>query len=116
MSLEAIRQLRRAGQKPSVVFVVIGHTDAPLDPNTSVHVRAADEPALMDWRPLVGVTVALFTLQPLPHLTLQVLDALQAVGVKVFGAADNSGFHPLLVDADESHERLLRRGWELLCQ
>jgi hypothetical protein len=70
----------------------------------------------MDWRPLVGLTAAIFTMQPLPHLTIAVLDALQALEVKLFGAADQSGVHPLLEGADESHERLLQRMWELLCR
>lgn len=116
MSLDAIRNLRRSGVKPSrAVYVVIGDTSALLDEATSVVVRATDRPQAMDWGALVGLPVTVFTMQPLPHLTIAVLDALRDIGAKVFGAADSSGVYPLLMDADESHEALLRRAWELLC-
>lgn len=117
MSLDAIRQLRRAGMKPNrAIFVVIGDKPENLDDDAqAVIVRPTDNPRLMDWSPMVGLTAAVFTVAPLPGHTLAVLDALQAVNAKVFGAADATGFHPLLEGADEAHESLLRRTWELLC-
>jgi hypothetical protein len=117
MSLETIREWRRSGYKPSgAILVAIGDVDPRHDAENVVIVKPTDSPATMDWRPMVGLTAAVFTLQPLPHLTIAVLDALQAVNVKLFGAADQTGVHPLLEDADQSHERLLRRAWELLCR
>jgi hypothetical protein len=117
MSLQAIREVRIHGQKPGLALVLIGDVQPPpMDDFRFVVVRSSDDPRLMDWRPMVGLTAAVFTLQPLAHITLGVLDALQSTGVKLFGAADCEGFYPLLENADESHERLLRRTWELLCQ
>jgi hypothetical protein len=117
MSLEAVRKMRRAGHKPQVVMVVVGQpSDLIQDDAGIVIVRPTDSPAAMDWRPLIGVVVAVYTLSPLPHLTIAVLDALQAAGAKLFGAADRSGVYALLEGADEQHERLLRRSMELLCQ
>lgn len=117
MSLQALREVRIHGKKPGVVLILIGDVrPPPMDEFRFVVVRSSDEPRLMDWRPMLGLTAVVVTLQPLAHITLGVLDALQAMGVKLFGAADRQGFYPLLENADESHERLLRRSWELLCQ
>jgi hypothetical protein len=117
LSLETLRQWRRAGYRPGgMALVVIGDVAPDTDAEYVVMVKPTDEPRLMDWRPLVGMTAAVFTMQPLPHLTIAVLDALNAMGIKVFGAADQFGVHPLLEGADEKHERLLQRAWELLCQ
>lgn len=117
MSLDTLRQWRQAGYKPKgVIFVVIGDVDPIHDSESTVIVKPDDSPWTMDWWPMVGLTAAVFTMQPLPRLTIAVLDALQAVNVKIFGAADQFGVYPLLQDADEKHERLLQRAWELLCR
>jgi hypothetical protein len=117
MSLDTIRQMRRAGQKPEVVYVVIGEVaKRPREGDSGyVWVRAYDHPALMDWRPLVGLLTVVVTTQPLPHLTIAVLDALHAASAKLFGAADTTGVYPLLEGADDEHAALLRRTWEALC-
>ena len=116
MSLDAIRTMRRAGQKPAVVMVVIGERPSLVDDDAGVvFIRPGDQPAGMDWRPLVGVLVAVFTLQPLPALTIAVLDALQAAGARLFGAADTTGVYAV-VDETGAGERLMQRSWRLLCQ
>lgn len=117
MSLQALREVRLSRRKPGVVLVVIGaERDLPMDEFSVVTVREGDEPRRMDWRPMLGVLAVVLTVRPLPHLTIAVLDALQAAGAKLFGAASDLGTFPLLQDADESHDRLLRRAWELACQ
>lgn len=117
MSLETLRHWRLTGHKPrGSILVVIGDVDPRIDAENVVIVKPSDNPRTMDWRPLVGLTAAIFTMQPLPHLTVAVLDALQAARVKLFGAADHEGVYPLLENADESHELLLQRTWRLLCR
>jgi hypothetical protein len=115
MSLPDILQARRAGMKPGLVFVVAGDLSKDADGVNRVIVRSNDNPAAMDWSPMVGLTVVLVNLLPRPDLTVALLDALRAQGVKLFGAATTDGVFPLLVDADARHEQLLRRTWELLC-
>jgi hypothetical protein len=118
MSLEAIRDLRLQGQKPSgVVTVLIGrrprvvHSDRML-----VVVRAKDDPRFIDWRPLVGLTVAVFSATTDPFRILAVLEALEAAGARFFGAADPSGTFPMVAGAGVEHHRALRGMWEALCQ
>ena len=117
MSLTAIREVRLTGRKPGAVLVLIGAEREPLmDGFAVVLVREGDQPARMDWRPMLGVVAAVLTVKPLPHLTLAVLDALRGAGAKLFGAASDLGVFPLLENADEEHERMLRHAWELACQ
>lgn len=117
MSLQALREVRLNRRKPGVVLVVIGaDAEPPMDGFSVVLVREDDDLRHMDWRPMLGVLAVVLTVKPLPHLTIAVLDALQAAGAKLFGAASDLGTFALQADADESHERLLRRAWELACQ
>lgn len=118
MSLDAIRTLRRAGQKPSgVVTILLGERPRWLeDDATVVVVRPADDPRLMDWRPLVGLWVATFSRGLQPERLLGVLAGLESVGAKLFGAADASGAYPMTLGAGEEHRRNLQSTWELLCR
>lgn len=116
MSLDAIRRLRQDGLKPAAVFVVIGEKTPSLDDEMHVHIRLTDNPRTMDWRPLVSLLVALASLHVVPKLTLAVLEELEAVGARLFGAADPTGYYPLLENATDEHARLLRRVWEDLCR
>lgn len=117
MSLQSLRAARLDRQKPGVVMVVIGDLPAWFDYDAgTIVIRPTDEPRSMDWRPMVGLLAAVFTIVQRPDLTLAVLDSLQAAGAKLFGAASDLGVFPLLTDAPEEHERLLRRGWEALCR
>ena len=119
MSLEAIRQLRRRGQKPDgVVLVLLGDRPRWLDDDASlVVIRPADEPRFMDWRPMVGLWAAVFTAdnQP-PARTLSVLNALEGAGAKFFGAADATGAYPMTVGAGDEHRWCLQRTREALCR
>lgn len=117
MSLRAIRDVRLQRQKPSMVMVVIGDLPAWMetDPGTVV-VRPGDDLSRVDWRPMVGVSAAVFTICQRPDLTLTVLDALRAAGAVLVGAASDLGIFPLLQGPTEEHERLLQRAWDQLCR
>lgn len=118
MSLDALRKLRRAGHQPvAPVWIVIGNRPRWLeDDATVVVVRDADDPRFMDWRPVLGLLVAIFALDQEPTRQLQVLEAVQLAGARIFGCADTTGAYPLLEGADARHEAVLRHAWEGLCQ
>lgn len=118
MSLQRIRDLRLRGQKPKgVVTVLLGTKPRWLDDGPGlVVVRATDDPRFMDWRPLVGLFVAVIAAQVEPDRMLATLDGLSAVGVRFFGIADPTGFYPLLVGANDAHRESLRKEWEALCR
>lgn len=105
-------------RKPGIVMVVIG--DLPrwidADHHGTIVVRHGDDPARMDWRPMVGVMAAVFLVGQDLGRFLAVLDALRDAGAVLFGAANWTGAYPLLADATDEHTRLLRRGWEALCR
>lgn len=117
MSLAAIRKVRQQGFKPGVVNMVIGPAPRWLDDDESVVKIAADSrPERMDFRPLVGVPVAVFQTQPLPDVTLRAIDAANAAGATFVGFADDSGTYPALTNETERVALSLRRTWEQLCQ
>lgn len=118
MSLEAIRDLRRAGQKPTgVVQVLIGRWPKWLEDDMHlVVIRPKDDPRFMDWRPLVGLSVAVFSAETKPARTLAVLEAIEAAGAKFFGAADPNGVYPMTVGAGQAHEAVLHASWRALCR
>jgi hypothetical protein len=118
MSLTTLRQVRMERLRPGLVMVLLADLPEWLeraDPTTII-VRPGDAPTRMDWRPVVQLPAAVFCRDEALHHFLTVLDALQAVGAKMFGAATSFGVFPLSTDANEEHERLLRRGWEALCR
>jgi hypothetical protein len=117
MSLESLRAMRRSGNKPAnLIWVVIGeHPRQVHDSESLVVVRPNVDPKFMDWRPLVGLWVALFSQGQSSELILKTLDALQAVNAKVFGAVDESGVYPCIADPKPEHNAMLHRAWELSC-
>jgi hypothetical protein len=121
MSLQDIRAMRLAGQKPQgVVAVVVGEVN-PLfagDP-LIVQVRAHEQPAFADWRPLVGCWVAVYHQGRNWHLMDAVIDALTNAGAKLYGFAHEGVGYPLALIEDPQIERRaaasLRGEWELIC-
>lgn len=119
MSLAAIRNMRMQRQKPdSVIWVVVGpvpkHFAHDID---VVAVPAGSEPEFMDWRPLVGLPVALFDAVGAPHLSLKVMEALKAANVRFMGFASKTLVVPFN-DKPEDEKRFtyaLRGCLELLC-
>lgn len=118
MSLAALRSCRLNGTRPDgVVWVVIGPAPRWLDDDASVVVVPENaKPERTDWRPLVGLWVALFQTMPLADLTLRTLRELERVGAKLYGAADHTGAHPLVAQPTQDHRINLRRVWESLCK
>lgn len=118
MSLATLRKLRLAGQRPAhTVTVLIGNRpDWREDDETLIVIRENDQPALMDFRPLVGLcTVLVMTVDNYP-LASKTLAAIEAVGVKLFGAALPCGAYPCLENPTPEHKRLLSATWKSLCQ
>lgn len=116
MSLQAIRSARLAGLKPAgVTLVVIGPRPALDDGIDLVTVEPKDRPEAIDFRPLVGVWVAVMAVQSTPARTLRVLAALQEAGVKFFGYADAKRTEPMTEQAGTEHHAVLRRSWEVAC-
>lgn len=121
MSLHDILALRKAGKKPSgVVSVVIGkipqiHRGELL----TVEVAPGSNPALMDWRPLVGVWVSVIHVDGDWHLMDQTVEALTKAGAKLIGFARAGSAH-LLANFDASKDEfrtkeLLVNEWEAMC-
>lgn len=117
MSLDSLRSLRRSGRKPEhVVTVLIGPVPAwRQDDPAFVAVKPDALVDLMDWRPVVGLWVALFVTADPGGLAGRVMDALTAAGAKFYGAALPDGTFPCIADPTEKHHANLRRKWELLC-
>ena len=90
MSLESIRAMRRAGFAPDgPVVVLIGKRPKSVDDSAALVV--VDGSPRQDWRPLVGVRVAL--IQPLarPELAQRVIQAAHDAGCEFVGSADPMG-------------------------
>lgn len=116
MSLADIRQARLAGFKPAgVTLVVIGPKPALDDGIDLVIVEPDARPESIDFRPLVGVWVAVMAVQSTPDRTLRVLAALHEAGVKFFGYADAKRTEPMTLNPGPEHHAVLRRSWEVAC-
>lgn len=118
MSLELLRALRMQRQKPAGVVSII-LTNKPLSVDDSpalVVIKPTDEPQFMDLRPLVGLAVAVYSRDASPDQFLRLLDALEALKCKFFGAVTEDFVLPMLKDATPKHAELLSRSWSTLCQ
>jgi hypothetical protein len=116
MSLAAIRSVRLRGHRPGVVTVVIGPIPGWMDDDEQhIVIGENDNPAAMDWRPVVGLWLALFQTARLPELTASVMDHADAAGAKFFGAADHTGTYPMVLNSGPEHHAVLRSSWENLC-
>ena len=112
MTIEAIRRTRLDGKKPALVYVVIG-PHAPIhDDHTMLIVKDGARPEDMDWRPLVGIRVALIQTQARPALAQRVLQAAHDAGAEFVGTADPMGELSLI---GPEIEPALRRAREYLC-
>jgi hypothetical protein len=121
MSIDHIRDMRRARQKPSgVVTVVVGNLpnkfrNEPL----MVEIKPGTNPALMDLRPLVGTWVAPIQIEGQQAALDQAVEALLKAGAKLFGFVSN-GKAQTLCSFDDSYDQqkakyVLYREWSALC-
>lgn len=83
MSLEALKAMRLAGQKPDIVWIHLGHGTPSKwwrygDGTPEIVLADKPESARADFRPLVGCDVILMADQASPLLT-QISRALQSV-------------------------------------
>ncbi len=122
MSLQDIRAMRIAGQKPQgVVTVVIGELPKAFRGDALViQVKPSDQPAFSDWRPLVGCWVAVYNVaRNWPQMD-SVIEALDKAGAKLYGFVHEGVGYPLAIaDTPKTEQRAaacLRGQWELLCQ
>lgn len=113
MSLHSLRQHRLQGSVPAgVVKVVVGKRLPAINARPDViAVDAPDQPALMDWRPVVGLPLALFVCRGADPLAERVLDALMPAGCRLLGSA----WHDAIESTDEAIKPVLHRMWEALC-
>jgi hypothetical protein len=117
MSLDTLRDLRRAGSKPDApVKVILGtrHTWLQEWPDM-VLLRESDNPSLMDWRPLVGLPVVILAQTNDAARTLSVVEAVIAAGARLLGAVDPDGSYPIEERGSDTH-RLFKKTWEAVCQ
>jgi hypothetical protein len=111
MSLETLRQMRRRGEVPSLVKVVVGKRNPVIDADADVvSVATADQPRHMDWRAIVGLPVALFVCEGQSVLGEQVYDAVKPAGAKLLGVA----WRDKVIGADSAQPTLARM-WRILC-
>lgn len=116
MALDTLRDLRRQGQRPGPpVLVVIG--PVPADAQESprlVRISEGARIADMDFRPLVGLWVAVLMTAPLYDLAMQLLDAMQDAEAKPYGFVTHDGHVTLsIANPTPEHELNLYRTWEL---
>jgi hypothetical protein len=112
MSLQALASLRRERQRPSgVVMVVVGKAPNLDDRPDVVVITPADKPSFLDWRPIVGLPIALFTVDGHEALGTQTLDALQAANAQLVASV----WRETTLTLEEAHKPVLHRMWELLC-
>jgi len=117
MSLQTLRELRMTGARPAApVTIFIGdkrHEDRP----DLVTVAPGTNPALMDWRPVIGLCVLVVVQSKAYRQTVgRIIDELERIdGVKVFGVAEPDAVFPMLAGADDKHKIALEREWTALC-
>lgn len=117
MSLAALAAVRRQNVRPAVVSLIVGPKPKWWDDDErTVHIDEGSTPEFLDWRPVVGVPLAVFQTKPLPELTLRAMEAARKAGARFYGAADRTGVYPMTVDATDEHAMNLQRTWELLCR
>ncbi len=121
MSLQDIRTMRLNRQKPSgIVSVVIGAVPKHLRDMFDIELAPGCQPGLMDWRPLVGLWVAVYQVEKhWPTMDAAVLALLDAKA-KLFGVATDGEAYPmgLFKSPDDEYKAayLMRSQLEALCR
>jgi hypothetical protein len=100
-----------------VITVLVGQLPKwRRDDAAFVHIAPDAQIDLIDLRPLVGLWVAMFVTIDETSVAAAVLERLERVKVKFYGAADLSGTYPCVADATDRHHTNLRLTWEALCR
>ena len=118
MSLATLRTMRLQRLRPAdVVTVLIGQRPKWKEDSAALVVIPDDaQPGLMDFRPLVGLWVALVMAGDNYPLASKTMKAIEAAGAKLFGAALPCGTYPCIENPTQEHHRVLGATWNLLCQ
>lgn len=112
MSLKGLTELRKSGQVPNAVWVLIGDGSSRLEDNPSVVlIDSRQDPLSIDFRPLVGLHVDVFEVCGDDLFCERIERAIDAARPKSSGLATRHGFSGL----NEKHVEMLRKAWELLC-
>lgn len=116
--LEALAALRRGGRCPSLPIIVLLAEKAPSWGSCCpvVLVKPTDRPADMDFRPLLGLWVAVLMRLPMWSHVEQVIAEMKAVSAKPYGFVTPGGeAHDLTAEPLQERVLNLRRTWEALC-
>lgn len=109
MSLEHLRELRRAGSRPaSPVVVILGRAPRHLDDGPGKVVVTRDD---VDLSPLVGMPVHVIDLGADNELARRVVPQLEKLSVVLHGICGCYG----TVGESPEHERAMERYREALC-
>lgn len=109
MSLEQLRTLRRGGNRPVSVTVIVGTPPKSFDDGPD---KVLIRTAIPDLSPLVGLPVHVIDLQDDSDLTYRVIAGLEAVNVIPLGICGSVGSCGVSSD----HERAMELYRETLCQ
>jgi hypothetical protein len=109
MSLQQLRALRRGGNRPPQVTVLIGRPYERFEDGAAYVVVDAASDA--DLSPLVGLPVHVLDLQADTALTLRTIATLEGLGVKPLGICGPAGSCGVSPEHEQSMESLRR----LLC-
>lgn len=110
MSIEKLRDMRRLGQRPVRVVVIIGNPNKRLELGSRSDVVIVNR-ADMDLSPLVGLPVHVMDIAGERDATLRVLAQLEGVKASflgICGPAGSCGVSP-------EHEIAMQRYREVLC-
>jgi hypothetical protein len=111
VSLADILELRRDRVRPADVKVIVGVPTNFSDGPAYVVVKPADQPAAMDWRPLVGIPVYLIELERNDRRFEAVIEAIQRAKAHIVGLVSCAGASA----PTEREQELLVKYRELLC-
>lgn len=111
MSLQSLIELRKSGQVPNAVWVLIGVKPKWLTDSPSiVCVDLAQDPLSLDFRAVIGLHVDVFELTNDESFCERVERAIDAAKPKSTGLATRNGISGL----NSQHVELLRKALEIL--
>lgn len=112
MSLQSLIDLRKSGQVPNAVWVLIGAKPKWLiDSPNIVAIDLAQDPLSLDFRALIGLHVDVFELSGDDAFCERIERAIDAAKPKSSGLATRHGFSGL----NDQHIDVLRKAREMLC-
>lgn len=112
MSLDTLRDLRLSRSKPTATLkLVAGPVPDYLAWWPDV-IGVTESPERMDWRPVVGLPLAVLVADGYVDIGSRAFDCAMAAGCIPVGVAFRDGGHSI----DDAARAPLHRLWELVCQ